>query len=315
MSGGGAECGKAKRFDRPGQPRDLAGMISPPEGDPDSPAVDPAATAEAAVHAMESGPPVVAALVIGTRDRADHPRLGRRMLVWKDDARGSLGDPADDAAVMEAARALLAGTEERATLPVGGEVEVLLEAYRPPPELVIVGAGHISVPLAEMGVLLGMRVTVLDDRPAFVDAARFPADSRVLRVDFSDPFVEAPLGPDSHLVLVTRGHRYDYDALRSALTRFDRIGYIGMIGSQRRVRATFEQLRQEGFATERLREIRAPIGLDLGAETPAEIAVAVAAEIVLRRRGGSAQPLSERAKVVDRWIETRDRGGGDDTGA
>jgi xanthine dehydrogenase accessory factor len=112
-----------------------------------------------------------------------------------------------------------------------------------------------------------------------------------------------PLGPGTHLVLVTRGHRYDYDALRSALDRSAGIGYIGMIGSQRRVRATFEQLRREGVPADRLRAIHAPIGLDLGAETPAEIAVAVAAEIVLRRRGGTGRPLSERARVVDLWID------------
>jgi xanthine dehydrogenase accessory factor len=279
--------------------------MSPHPDEPPLRPVDAAATADAAVRALEGGPSVVAAVAIGVRKGGPGAPPGRRMLIWSDDARGSLGDAAADAAVVEAARALLEGDTERETLRLpGGEEEVLLEAYRPPHELVIVGGGHIAIPLSEMGRLLGMRVAVLDDRPDFADAGRFPAASRVLRVDFSDPFAELPLGPGTHLVLVTRGHRYDYDALRSALARCDRLGYIGMIGSQRRVRATFEQLRREGVPPERLRAIHAPIGLDLGAETPGEIAVAVAAEIVLRRRGGSAQPLSERARVVDRWIDT-----------
>jgi xanthine dehydrogenase accessory factor len=280
----------------------VEGMSPRPDDAPPRP-VDAATTADAALRALEGGAPVVAAVAIGARQDAPGPRAGRRMLIWRDGERGSLGDADADDAVIVAARALLEGGTERETLRLPGGEEVLMEAYRPPHELVIVGAGHIAIPLAEMGRLLGMRVTVLDDRPDFADASRFPAASRVLRVDFSDPFAEVPLGPGTHLVLVTRGHRYDYDALRSALDRSAGIGYIGMIGSQRRVRATFEQLRREGVPADRLRAIHAPIGLDLGAETPAEIAVAVAAEIVLRRRGGTGRPLSERARVVDRWID------------
>jgi xanthine dehydrogenase accessory factor len=280
----------------------VEGMSPRPDDAPPRP-VDAATTADAALRALEGGAPVVAAVAIGARQDAPGPRAGRRMLIWRDGERGSLGDADADDAVIVAARALLEGGTERETLRLPGGGEVLLEAYRPPHELVIVGAGHIAIPLAEMGRLLGMRVTVLDDRPDFADASRFPAASRVLRVDFSDPFAEVPLGPGTHLVLVTRGHRYDYDALRSALDRSAGIGYIGMIGSQRRVRATFEQLRREGVPADRLRAIHAPIGLDLGAETPAEIAVAVAAEIVLRRRGGTGRPLSERARVVDLWID------------
>jgi xanthine dehydrogenase accessory factor len=99
-------------------------------------------------------------------------------------------------------------------------------------------------------------------------------------------------------VLVTRGHRHDYDCLLELARRGAEPRYVGMIGSRRRVRAAFEQLAAEGISAEWLARVHAPLGLDIGAETPAEIAVAVAAEIVLALRGGTARPLSERAQVL-----------------
>ncbi|MDT8341562.1 MAG: XdhC family protein [Longimicrobiales bacterium] len=184
---------------------------------------------------------------------------------------------------------------------VAGET-VFLEIHRPEPELVIVGAGHIARPLATLGDLLGFRVTVADDRPDFASRERFPAAARVLRVDFSDPFRDIPLGPQSHLVLVTRGHRYDYECLRRVLLSATPPGYLGMIGSRRRVRATFQALAAEGVPRERLASVRAPVGLDVGAETPAEIAVAVAAEILLERRGGTGAPLHRVERVLERLV-------------
>jgi xanthine dehydrogenase accessory factor len=120
-------------------------------------------------------------------------------------------------------------------------------------------------------------------------------------VDFADPFADLPLHPWSHVVLVTRGHRYDYQCLRKVLEHSPLPGYIGMIGSRRRVRATFEALLEEGFDRELLGRVRAPIGLDLGGETPAEIAVSVAAEIVHLWNGGSGKPLQLQERILDRF--------------
>ena len=176
---------------------------------------------------------------------------------------------------------------------------------RPAAELIIVGAGHVARPLAEMGALLGMEVTVLDDRPGFATRERFPRATRVLRVDFGDPFNTVPLHSGSHVVLVTRGHRYDFDALRLLLRMDTQPAYIGMIGSRRRVRATFAKLLEEGVDRALLALVRAPLGLDVAAEAPAEIAVAVAAEIVLLRRGGSGRPLCKVEEVLDRFFGLR----------
>jgi len=218
---------------------------------------------------------------------------------------GTLGDAASDRAAAELGRRALAGDAEATAglhaLPCG---EAYLEVQRPASELVIVGAGHVAQPLAEVGALLGMDVTVLDDRPEFATRERFPRAARVLRVDFMDPFAGVRILAASHVVLVTRGHRYDFEALRRLLAAEPEPAYLGMIGSRRRVRATFTKLLEEGADPARLTRVRAPLGLDLGAQTPAEIAVAVAAEIVLLRRGGAGVPLRDVEGVLERFFPT-----------
>jgi xanthine dehydrogenase accessory factor len=155
-----------------------------------------------------------------------------------------------------------------------------------------------------MGVLQGLRVTVLDDRPEWARKDRFPDPAAVLRVDFDDPFRDVPIHPRSHVVLVTRGHRYDYECLVRLLRLDPPPAYIGMIGSRRRVRATFAQLGAEGFGPEAAARVWAPIGLDIGAQTPTEIAIAVAAEIVLARRGGTGEPLRSLERVATRFMDS-----------
>jgi xanthine dehydrogenase accessory factor len=237
----------------------------------------------------------------------DGPRTGDHLLVWADRHAGTLGDPALDGAAVAEARAMLAGGRPGTrTLEAGGwRCTAYVEAYHPPPALVIVGAGHIARPLCRVGAMLGFRVTVLDDRPEFATRERFPEAAEVRRADFTRPFDGVRIDGGTHLVLVTRGHKYDFEALRDVLARPEAPRYVGMVGSRRRVRATLEQLRREGVGAERLRAVHAPVGLDVGAETPEEIAVAIAAEIVLVRRGGTGTPLRDRARVVDRWVEPR----------
>lgn len=270
---------------------------------PGDEAVTAAGTARAALEALRGGEPVVSVVVI----EGEASALGRRMLVWRERRAGSLGDPALDAEAEAAARALLAGEGRSGPRPAEGGRTLYLEAHRSPPELVIVGAGHIARPLCRLGAMLGFRVRVLDDRPEFATRERFPEAEEVRRADFSDPFRGVPVGPETHLVLVTRGHRYDYEALRDVLRRPGEPAYVGMIGSRRRVRAALEQLSREGIAPERMARVHAPVGLDIGAETPEEIALAIAAEIVRVRRGGTGLPLRDRERVMERWIDPAPR--------
>jgi xanthine dehydrogenase accessory factor len=248
--------------------------------------------------------------------RTDSPELlGARLLVTRDPegvdtVHGSVGSESLDTLAVSLARAALEDprtVDGLETLPAGDDtVEVYLEIRRPVQDLIIVGAGHIARPMAAMGAMLGFRVWVLDDRPDFATPERFPDAFRVVRADFAEPFRDVPIHGGTHILLVTRGHRYDYDCLVRILREAAVPAYIGMIGSQRRVRATFHQLVEDGLPRYRLGEIHAPVGLDIGAETPEEIAVAVAAELVKVRRGGSGGSLRDLQRVAERFF-TPDR--------
>ncbi len=176
---------------------------------------------------------------------------------------------------------------------------------RPVQELVVVGAGHIAQPMAHLGALLGFKVSVLDDRPDFATRERFPDAERLIKADFDDPFADVPLHSRSHILLVTSGHKYDYECLVRALRADPPPAYIGMIGSRRRVRATYVQLLDEGIGRELIDRIHAPVGLDVGAETPEEIAVAVAAELVMLRRGGTGIPLKDVERIAERFFSEK----------
>lgn len=229
---------------------------------------------------------------------------GERALVGPAGMEGTLGAPELDERAEEIGRAAIA-SDQASTTDIAleeGSCTLFAQPQRAADELIIVGAGHIARPLCEAGAILGYRMVVLDDRSGFATVERFPRAERVLRVDFTDPFRDLRLTRRSALVLVTRGHRYDYEALRIALALPEPPGYIGMVGSRRRVRATLEQLVREGIARERLSLLHAPIGLDVGAQTPEEIAIAIAAELVLTRRGGTGAPMREHARVLERWF-------------
>ena len=219
---------------------------------------------------------------------------------------GSLGSAVLDGAATELMREALVDLRTRdglRELEVGGRrVELYLEVRRPVQELIVVGAGHVARPMAHVGALLGFRVTVIDDRPDFATRERFPDAERLIRADFSDPFAQVALNQRSHILLVTRGHKYDYECLIRALRTDPPPAYIGMIGSRRRVRATYVQLLDEGIDRALIDRIHAPVGLDIGSETPEEIAVSVAAELVMLRRGGTGVPLKDVERVAERFF-------------
>lgn len=259
-----------------------------------------AAAARAVLAAREGGRAVA---VIG---RADEEGGSVRVLVYEDgEDRGTLGDPTLDRAARDVGRQLLASTEDSAwTLRTpDGSATLYAEVHRRPARLIVVGAGHIGLALARTGVLLDLPVTVLDDRDEFARDDRFPDAVAVRRVDFSDPFSDIAPGPLDFVVLVTRAHRYDYDCLLALLERDHAPRYIGMVGSRRRVRAAYRQLLDSGVDRDRLAAIHAPIGVEIGAETPQEIALSIAAEVVAVRRGVEAGgSLRDRERILDRLL-------------
>lgn len=173
---------------------------------------------------------------------------------------------------------------------VSGAPRVFLDPISGAQRLIIVGAGHIAQPLASLGSMLGFHVTVVDDRASFANRERFPTANRILVGRFEQAIDSLGLDRHCYLVSVTRGHAFDEQVVRTALKY--PCGYVGMIGSRRRVKATLERIGESDIPADRLDEVHAPLGLDIGAETPAEIAVAIIAEIVRERRTGIRDDLT-----------------------
>ena len=237
------------------------------------------------------------ALVTLTEGEGTYAELpGRHLVVWADD-RPPVGDlviPVWQADVVDAARAALAERRHRQARFAGeqGAVTLFIEVRAQPYHLIIAGAGHVAVPLAAMAALCDFTVTVLDDRPQYANAQRFPAADRVIAGPFRDELRKLrgdrpAFDPATCLVLVTRGHQHDVDLLLEVLD--DPLAYLGMIGSRRRIRAVYDLLeRERGIPRQRFDRVHAPIGLDIGAQTPAEIAVAILAEMIEVLRGGKS---------------------------
>ena len=267
--------------------------------------------AEAALAARRGGREVAVVVVVPNGNETPPgdgpgPAIGARVLVFGDgERRGSLDSPTlDEEAARLGAAVLREARPRRATLEDLPGVALLAEPHQAQPTLLIVGGGHIAVPLARMGADVGFDVVVLDDREAFATPERFP-DARVRQVDFAAPFRDVAIDRHTHVVLVTRAHRYDYDCLRAIMEHDAEPAYIGMVGSRRRVRATFASLLDAGAPRDRLARVHSPIGLDIGAETPEEIALAITAELVATRRGGSGARLSDEERVLDRVRRAR----------
>jgi xanthine dehydrogenase accessory factor len=180
-----------------------------------------------------------------------------------------------------------------------GDILTLTEHFFPKDRLVILGAGHIALPLAAMGTMLHFEVVVFDDRPSFANRERFP-DARDVVCDYFDNMRERlALCSNDFVAIVTRGHRYDQLCLQAILNG-EIPRYLGMIGSKRRVGIILEQLRASGHAPEKLARLHTPIGLDIGAVTPEEIALAILGEMVRERRmGQDANKTLRRGETPD----------------
>jgi len=177
-----------------------------------------------------------------------------------------------------------------------GAPRVFLDPITGAQRLIIVGAGHIAQPLAQLGSMLGFHVTVIDDRAAFANRERFPNADQITVRPFAAAIEALELDRHCYLLSVTRGHAFDEEVLRTALRRRNG-AFIGMIGSRRRVRATLERLAEDGIPASELEQVHAPLGVDLGAETPAEIAVSIIAEIIRERRTGARDPFNLGVKL------------------
>ena len=187
----------------------------------------------------------------------------------------------------------------------GASLEIFVEPVRPEPRLLVAGSGYVAQALARLAVPTGWRVTLLDDRTEFVRAATLPDGVETAVGELAELLTDRQPDPMTAVVIVTRGHRSDKDALRVALNTA--AGYIGMIGSSGKVRQIFRSLLREGIPAETLRRVYSPIGLDLRAETPDEIALSIAGELLMWRRGGTGRSLREQQSILDRVLAGGER--------
>jgi xanthine dehydrogenase accessory factor len=164
----------------------------------------------------------------------------------------------------------------------GGQLDVFVEPVIPPPHAIIFGAGHISKSLCKVASLAGFSTTIVDNRESFANAERFPEAGEIFAAEYEDVFPKLNVNESTYLIIVTRGHRDDMRVLRWAATT--RARYVAMIGSKRKVLSVAKELEKDGLSRQQLERIHAPMGLEIGAVSPEEIAISVAAEMIAVRR-------------------------------
>ena len=227
---------------------------------------------------------------------------GAKLLILENASIGSLGDSELDSIVVKNAVRLLGVRDDTRMLSVNdfapqfssaSETLLLFERLQPPPRLVVCGAGHVGASLARLAALTGYHTTLIDDRADVLKRDRFPESEIDLVVadDWSSA-VHAAIGNGRgvSVAVVTRGHNEDEQCMHAVVQAVP--DYVGLIGSKRRTTIVIERLREAGIPDEQLKNIRAPIGLDIGAVSPEEVALAIMAEIIAERRGGTGAPLS-----------------------
>jgi len=245
---------------------------------------------EAAVKALQAGESVALATIV--QSHGSTPRaMGAKMLVFADNhVVGSIGGgPMENEVIQEAQSALETGIPRLVHYTLkevdsghmgvcGGENDVFIDIIAGRKQLIIVGAGHVGEQLSKQGAFLGMEVIIMDDRSEYANKKRFPAAHRIIVGDVAEELKQFPITPWSHVVIVTRGHELDGVALSSVIHSPAR--YIGMIGSRTKKARIYKELNEQGIEQELLNRVHAPIGLDIGAETPEEIAISIMAEII-----------------------------------
>lgn len=253
---------------------------------------------ERLVEMVHRGVPAVVATVVRTEGSTPR-KAGAKMLIAEDGRSwGTVGGGGVEATVIRDAASVLREGSPRvveyeltegsgpAEALCGGRVQVFFEPLRAGERLYIFGAGHVAQPLARMAKGVGFRVTVIDRRGSLASRERFGEADEILVKDFAEAAAELPFGPDAYVVVVTPNHEKDEEVVRAVLGKPFR--YVGMIGSEKKVAGIRSRLADAGFPEEVLGSLHAPIGLEIGAETPEEIAVSILAELVAVRRKGVA---------------------------
>ena len=262
---------------------------------------------EEIIDAYEGGDPVGLATLVNAPQIASGsgPKPGAKLLLRSDGSvAGTLGTTELDAKAIEAAtRVAEIGNSESITTSEGAEIFV--EGFTTPPTLVMVGGGHVGKATADLANFLGYRVYVVDDRAEFSNKERFPYADGTVVAPYDQWANHLTVNVNSFIVVGTRGHRFDDMALESALT--SRARYIGLLGSRRKTLMIYRRLMEQGVSKDRIKEVYAPVGLNIGALTPEELAVSIMSEIIMVRRGGGGGPMQMGDWYVDRAADIVER--------
>ena len=250
------------------------------------------------IDAYEGGDAVGLATIVNVSGHKNTAKLGSKLLLHLDGSvTGTLGNASlDEQAISVAKQIAEVGSVQNFTTPDG--TEVFVEGFTTPPTLVMVGGGHVGKATADLAHVLGYRVLIVDDRPEFANEQRFPYADEITVTNYETWAENMSVNVNSFIVVATRGHRYDDMALESALSTNSR--YIGLLGSKRKTLMIYQRLLEQGISLDRLRDVKAPIGLDIGGLTPEELAVSIMSEIIMVRRGGQGKPLT-----MDDWYLER----------
>jgi xanthine dehydrogenase accessory factor len=261
----------------------------------------------AVAEALDRGEPAALVTIVSARGSTPQ-RVGAKMLVFGDGRIvGTIGGGCYENDAFWKAREALTHRRpqmvhyelsddfaQETGLICGGQMDVYIEPIEPSPELYVIGAGHVGFHLARLAHEVGFRVHVVDDREKFANTERFPDAAEVVVGDIPSWLAQASLPPHAYAVIVTRGHTNDLDALRALAPR--ELRYLGLIGSRAKVARIYDALLAEQTPADLLKRVHAPIGLDIGAVTPQEIAVSILAELIAVKHGkvagGDAADLS-----------------------
>jgi xanthine dehydrogenase accessory factor len=230
------------------------------------------------------------ATIVQIRDAGPGFRNAKMLIRDDGSTMGSLGGGTVEAEVWAAAQEVI--REEKSRLMTFDKLEIFVEPILPTPKIVIFGAGHIATQVSKIATVAGFRSTIVDNRPQYANKDQFPEAEAIYSESFEQAFAEIEPNENTYVIIVTSGHEDDLRVLRWAVQTDAR--YIGMIGSKRKIRTIAEQLEKEGISRERLERVNMPIGLDIGAVLPEEIAVAIVAEVIHNRRAGFKHPLSKK---------------------
>lgn len=250
----------------------------------------------AVADALERGEPAALVTIVATVGSTPQ-RVGAKMLVFGDGRMvGTIGGGCYENDAFWKAREAIQHRKpqlvkyelsddfaQETGLICGGQMEVYIEPIEPSPELFVIGAGHVGHHLALLAQTCGFKIHVIDDREKFANRERFPDAEEVVAEDIPAWLERTAIPAHAYVVIVTRGHTNDLDALRALAPRDLR--YLGLIGSRAKVARIYDALREEGLSVDHLTRVHAPIGLDIGAVTPQEIAVSILAELIAVKHG------------------------------